>query len=67
MIGYRFTEYIAPQKDQTPFDRLLEIFRQLLIITSGDVQETLQWMNEIDRQHNLTPDNYGMGDFIEEL
>jgi len=35
MIGYRFTEYIAPLKDQPPFDRLLEIFRQLLIITSG--------------------------------
>ena len=67
MIGYRFTEYIPLLKDQSSFDRLLEIFRQLLIITSGDVQETLQWMNEIDRQHNLTSDDYGMGDFIEDL
>jgi len=67
MIGYRFTEYISLPKDQSPFDRLLDIFRHLLIITSGDVQETLQWMNEIDRQHNLTSDDYGMGDFIEDL
>ena len=67
MIGYRFTEYIPLPKDQSAFDRLLEIFRHLLIITSGDVQETLQWMSEIDRQHNLTPDDYGMGDFIEDL
>ncbi len=37
------------------------------MITSGDVAETLQWMNELDRQYNITPGDYGMGDFIEDL
>ncbi|MFW5762146.1 MAG: vWA domain-containing protein, partial [Cyclobacteriaceae bacterium] len=35
--------------------------------TSGDVGETLRWMNELDQQYNLTDDQYGMGDFIEDL
>jgi Ca-activated chloride channel family protein len=39
----------------------------LLVITSGDVSETLSWMNELDKQYGLTEDDYGMGDFIEDL
>lgn len=40
---------------------------QLILITSGNVSEALQWMTEVDRQHKLTNDKYGMGDFIEDL
>lgn len=40
---------------------------QLVLITSGNVSEALQWMTEVDRQHKLTNDKYGMGDFIEDL
>ena len=40
---------------------------QLLTITSGDVDEALRWMNELDRQYGITTDEYGMGDFIEDL
>jgi Ca-activated chloride channel homolog len=38
-----------------------------LVITSGNVSETLHWMNEMDKQYGLSNDDYGMGDFIEEL
>jgi len=40
---------------------------QLLTITSGDVDEALSWMNELDNQYGITTDEYGMGDFIEDL
>lgn len=40
---------------------------QLLLITSGNVSEALQWMTEADRQYKLTTPDYGMGDFIEQL
>ena len=40
---------------------------QLLNITSGDVSETLNWMNELDRRYGISDDDYGMGDFIQEL
>lgn len=68
MIGIRFTKYnIQPNSGSTGFDNLLKIFLQLLTITSGNVAESLDWMNEIDRQYGITEDGYGMGDFIEDL
>lgn len=66
MLGYRFHNFKA-QEGKTPFEKLLDIFLQLMNITSGNVGETLNWMNDIDRQYNLTTDDYGMGDFIEDL
>jgi Ca-activated chloride channel family protein len=68
MIGYRFTRFI-PAKDQAPedFDKLLKIFMELIVITSGDVAEALQWLTELDQQYNLSGENYGIGDFIDEL
>lgn len=66
MLGYRFHDFKA-QEGKNPFEKLLDIFLQLMNITSGNVGETLNWMNDIDRQYNLTTDDYGMGDFIEDL
>ena len=67
MIGHRFTDFIPNNSQQGNFENLLKIFLQLLTITSGDVSEALNWMNDIDRQYNLTNEDYGMGDFIDEL
>ncbi len=67
MIGHRFTEFIPGNSGENRFEDLLKIFLQLLTITSGDVNEALNWMNELDKNHNLTDNNYGMGDFINEL
>jgi len=68
MIGHRFTEYI-PEKnpEQTTFDNLLNIFMQLMVITSGDVSEALSWLTNLDRQYNISNAEYGIGDFIEDL
>lgn len=68
MIGYRFTKYIPQLSgDKSNFEKLLKIFLELLLITSGNVNEALDWMNDIDRQYRITSDDYGMGDFIEDL
>lgn len=68
MIGYRFTEFI-PQKnaEQTTFDNLLSIFLQLLVITSGDANEALSWLTNLDREHNISTAEYGIGNFIDDL
>lgn len=66
MLGFRFTDY-KPDPDQTTFDRLFKIFQELMLYTSGDVYEALSWLNELDREYKLTTDEYGMGDFINEL
>ncbi len=66
MLGWRFSNYL-PQDLSDPFDRLLELFKELLIYTSGNVSEALSWLTEIDKEHNITPDDYGIADFIEDL
>jgi len=68
MIGYRFTEFIPDKsKEKSTFDNLLNIFMQLITITSGDVSEALNWLTNLDKQYNLTNSDYGIGDFIDEL
>ncbi|PSJ72738.1 hypothetical protein C7N43_32720 [Sphingobacteriales bacterium UPWRP_1] len=67
MSGYRFFKYQPPEDNRSAFERLLDVFMQLLNFTSGDVAEALDWLNQLDRQHGLTNDDYGMGDFIEDL
>jgi len=68
MLGHRFSKYIPPPgSSKSDFEKLLSIFMQLLLITSGNVAEALQWLTDVDKQYNLTNTNYGIGDFIEDL
>ena len=63
--GFRFTTYEAPH--QTPFEKLFEIFQELITHTSGDVEEALDWLRELDKEYELTDDDYTIDDFIEDL
>ncbi|HXH19960.1 MAG TPA: hypothetical protein VNJ07_12855, partial [Chitinophagales bacterium] len=67
MLGYRFSRFIPNPQGQSTFDKLLKLFNELLVYTSGDVDEALRWLNELDKEYKLTNDDYGMGDFIEDL
>lgn len=63
--GFRFSSYEAP--DQTPFEKLFEIFQELITHTSGDVDEALDWLRELDKEYELTDEDYTIDDFIEDL
>ncbi|MET7029224.1 vWA domain-containing protein [Sediminicola luteus] len=63
--GFRFSKYEAP--NQTPFEKLFEIFKELITHTSGDVEEALDWLRELDKEYELTDENYTIDDFIEDL
>ena len=67
MIGHRFLPFNPKEQGKTKFEQLLDLFTQLLTYTNGDASEALDWMNQLDRQHNLTDKDYGIGDFIEDL
>lgn len=67
MKGFVFSEYKAQEQGGTPFDRLLNLFMELLQYTNGDAGEALNWLSQLDREHHLTTDDYGIGDFIEDL
>jgi len=67
MLGHRFTKFDPNLDGKTKFEQLLNLFLQLLTYTSGDVNEALQWLNQLNNQFGLTNDEYGMGDFLDEL
>ncbi len=66
-LGNRFSKYIPPQDDRTPFEKLLPLFLELLTHTSGDVEEALDWMKQLDKEHGLFSDQYTIEDFKNDL
>ena len=63
--GFIFRQYEAPHV--SPFDKLFEIFTELITHTSGDLDEALDWLRELDKEYKLTDKNYTIDDFIEDL
>lgn len=63
--GFRFTTYEAP--NQSPFEKLFEIFQELITHTSGDFDEAIDWLRQLDEEYELTNDEYTIDDFIEDL
>jgi uncharacterized protein with von Willebrand factor type A (vWA) domain len=68
MKGFRFSQFVPGQDpEKNTFENLLKIFLQLVTMTGGDVAEALSWLTNLDKRHNMTNPNYGIGDFIEDL
>ena len=67
MLGFQFTRFYDKKKNQTPFERLFDLFMEMLVHTSGDVEEAIDWLRELDKEHKLTDENYTIDDFIEDL
>lgn len=63
--GFYFKEYEEPTS--SPFDKLFGIFKELITHTSGDFDEAIDWLRELDKEYELTDENYTIDDFIEEL
>ncbi|MCH2223482.1 MAG: VWA domain-containing protein [Crocinitomicaceae bacterium] len=63
--GFSFKKFEAEQKD--PFDRLFDIFKELVVHTSGDLDETFDWLETLDKEYNLTTPEYSLDDFKEDL
>ncbi len=67
MQGHVFSKYLPDPGAGDPFQKLLDLFLQLMQYTNGDVAEALDWLTQLDTQNNLTGDAYGMGNFIQDL
>ena len=55
------------QKNKSPFEKLFDIFKELITHTSGDFDEAIDWLRELDKEYKLTDENYTIDDFIEDL
>ena len=63
--GFVFKNYVAPTQD--PFERVFDIFKELITHTSGDFDEAIDWLSMLDNEYNIFKDDYSMEDFIEDL
>lgn len=63
--GFVFTSFKKEQVD--PFDRLFEIFTEVITHTSGDFDEAIDWLRQLDEEYELTDEYYTIDDFIEDL
>ena len=57
----------AQLADQSPFEKLFEVFKELITHTSGDFDEAIDWLRELDQEYQLTDEKYTIDDFIEDL
>ena len=57
----------AQLADQSPFEKLFEVFKELITHTSGDFDEAIDWLRELDKEYQLTDEKYTIDDFIEDL
>jgi Ca-activated chloride channel homolog len=67
MLGIRFGKYVPPLDDRSPFERLLPLFLEMLTHTSGDVEEALDWMDQLNKEHGFYNENYGRKEFEDDL
>jgi len=63
--GFVFKNYEAPS--QSPFDKLFDVFKELITHTSGDFDEAIDWLRELDKEYELTTPDYTIDNFIEDL
>jgi uncharacterized protein with von Willebrand factor type A (vWA) domain len=63
--GFYFKEF--EEKSISPFDKLFGIFKELITHTSGDFDEAIEWLRELDKEYELTDENYTIENFIEDL
>lgn len=63
--GFVFKRFEA--ENVPPFDKLFEIFKELITHTSGDFDEAIEWLRQLDVEYKLTDENYTIDDFIEDL
>ena len=63
--GFYFKTYEKPFK--TPFEVLFGVFKELIVHTSGDFDEAIDWLRELDKEYKLTTSEYTIEDFIEDL
>ena len=49
------------------FDRIFDIFKDLLTHTSGDIKEAFNWLDTLDTEYAIFSDEYTLEDFEEDL
>ncbi|MGZ5210884.1 MAG: hypothetical protein ACXWB6_01265, partial [Kaistella sp.] len=63
--GFTFKKHTP--EDISHFDRVFEVFKDLLTHTSGDIEEAFEWLEMLDKEYDIFTDEYTLADFEEDL
>lgn len=55
------------QTDETRLQQLMQLFSHVLIQTSGDVQEALDWLKQLAEEYGIFDENLSMDDLLDKL
>ena len=66
-FGQGFTISKHVPKEVSHFDRLFDIFKELITHTSGDIDEAFKWLDTLDAEYNIFNEAYSLEDFEEDL
>ena len=63
--GFTFTKHTP--EEISHFDRVFDVFKDLLTHTSGDIEEAFEWLEMLDKEYDIFTDEYTLADFEEDL
>ncbi|KUJ56680.1 vWA domain-containing protein [Chryseobacterium aquaticum] len=63
--GFTFSKHIP--EEISNFDRVFDVFKDLLTHTSGDIEEAFEWLNMLDKEYDIFTDEYTLEDFEKDL
>lgn len=63
--GFTFSKHIP--EEISNFDRVFDVFKDLLTHTSGDIEEAFEWLDMLDKEYDIFTDEYTLEDFEEDL
>ena len=63
--GFKFEPYEA--LNQSNFEKLFDVFKELITHTSGELDEAIEWLDTLDKEYKISDDDYTMDDFLEDL
>ncbi len=63
--GFTFSKHTP--EEISHFDRVFDIFKELITHTSGEVDEALDWLETLDKEYSIFNEEYSLQDFEDDL
>jgi len=67
-MQFHYSQWVpGSQTDEQRLKELMSLFSHILIQTSGDVQEALEWLKELAEQYGIFDESLSMDDLVDKL
>ncbi len=67
-MRFQYSQWMpGSQTDEQRLKELMSLFSHILIQTSGDVQEALEWLRELAEQYGIFDESLSMDDLVDKL